>query len=160
MVPQRVIILDAYPLGNAALPLSRDEASNLGAQACRHWIEHCESMGAAVLVPAITYYEVLREIELRGAGTQLQRLQSFCFNANRFIPLSTHDLTVAARLWAAVRRDGQPTADRHALDGDAILAAQVRNLPVDQSHCVIATSNVKHLIRFGVKAAEWHEIEP
>jgi predicted nucleic acid-binding protein len=58
----------------------------------------------------------------------------------------------AAELWAISRRQGFPTADIQALDGDVILAAQA--LAVDG---VIITSNRKHLERFA-PTKFWNEI--
>jgi hypothetical protein len=63
----------------------------------------------------------------------------------------------AADLWAAVRIQGKPTADRHALDGDAILAAQALTYDAANRSIVIATDNVVHLSRF-VAAQAWETI--
>jgi hypothetical protein len=118
----------------------------------------CERAGASILVPAIAYYEEVRELELRKATGQIARLQRYCFDSNRFLPLTTKDLSLAAKLWAQVRHAGQPTADRHALDGDAILAAQILNLGISTSDIVIITKNPKHFVRFGLAAEEWQNI--
>lgn len=154
------IILDAYPLGNAAVAPPRPGTALTSSEQCRQWMTDCEEAGSFLLVPAITYYEEARELEMRQAARQLARLQSFCFDPARFVPLTTDHLTAAAALWGQVRRAGQTTADRHALDGDVILAAQVisLNLPADQY--VVATRNVQHLVRFGLVAKEWEAIMP
>jgi predicted nucleic acid-binding protein len=91
---------------------------------CHQWINDCEAMGHRVLVPAISYYEVLRELEQRQATGQIARLKTFCLQPRRFLPLSTDHLETAAQLWGQSRRAGLPAADRQALDGDVILAAQ------------------------------------
>jgi len=120
----------------------------------------CEREGAIFLVPAVAYYEEVREMELRRAAQQILRLQGFCFNPDRFIPLTTDHLTDAAKLWAQVRQEGQPTADRHSLDGDAILAAQVLSLNLLDDEYIVATRNPKHLNRFGLHTGEWQDIAP
>ena len=72
-----------------------------------------------------------------------------------YLPLTTAVMRDAAELWAQVRQSGLPTADRHALDGDVILAAQARSIPADD--VVVATTNVGHLARL-VDAALWTDI--
>ena len=52
----------------------------------------------------------------------------------------------AASFWAEARRQGRPTANDMALDGDVILAAQAATLGT--ADVVIATTNVAHLSRF------------
>lgn len=58
----------------------------------------------------------------------------------------------AAEFWANSRRQGVPTADKQALDGDVILAAQALAV-----HGTIVTGNRKHLSRF-VPAMDFSEI--
>jgi predicted nucleic acid-binding protein len=59
----------------------------------------------------------------------------------------------AAELWAEVRKQGKPTADSQALDGDVILAAQALH-----ADAVVATENVAHLSLL-VEAKHWKKIE-
>jgi hypothetical protein len=160
MVQYRYLALDAYPLGNAAVTHIRRGAALTSSQQCKQWITDCERAGATILVPAIAYYEEVRELELRRATGQIARFQHYCFDSNRFLPLTTKDLSLAAKLWAQVRHAGQPTADRHALDGDAILAAQVLNLGLPTDDVVIVTRNPNHFRRFGLIAEEWENIQP
>jgi len=110
-------------------------------------------------VPAIAYYESLREIERWTATGQGRRLRQYCFQPGRFIPLTTAHLDLAAMLWAQARRDGTPTASDSALDGDVILCAQVQSLGASPAEYVVATTNTKHLTRF-VHAVEWQNISP
>jgi hypothetical protein len=64
---------------------------------------------AMILVPAVAYYEVPREIERRTATSQGQRLRQYCFQPDRFIPLTTAQLELAAALWGQARGAGIPT---------------------------------------------------
>jgi predicted nucleic acid-binding protein len=74
-----------------------------------------------------------------------------------YLPVTTPILRQAALLWAEARRQGIPTADRHALDGDVILAATAR-VPVGDGHdAIVATTNVGHLSRF-IPAQLWQDI--
>ena len=74
-----------------------------------------------------------------------------------YLELTSRALRFGAELWAQARNEGIPTADRHALDIDVILAAQVSTSGLDLSNAVVATTNVKHLSRF-VRAEEWQRI--
>jgi hypothetical protein len=73
------------------------------------------------------------------------------------MPITTEAMLQAAAYWAEARRQGRPTADGHALDGDVILAAQARTLAREGHEVVVATTNVAHLSRF-VDARLWEEI--
>ena len=74
-----------------------------------------------------------------------------------YLPINTRAIRLAAQFWAEARRTGRPTADRHALDADMILAAQARLLAEDGYDVIVATTNVRHLTRF-VPASEWATI--
>ena len=124
---------------------------------CHNWINEREAAGHRILVPAIASYEALRELELLGAEQQIRRLKAFCLQPSRFIPLTTVHLESAAKLWAQARKSGLPTADRHALDGDVILAAQALSFELAAPQFVIATTNPGHLSRF-VPAQLWSDI--
>lgn len=152
------IVLDTYPLGNAALPLAAPQTAPTDSQACRLWMRDCEAAGVVLLVPAIAYYEGVRDLFQRRAVAKIARFQNFCFDPARFVPLSSNDLTEAGKLWGQVRRTGQTTADRHALDGDAILAAQVLNLQLPAGQFIVATRNAAHITRFGLPADTWENI--
>jgi hypothetical protein len=155
-----IIVLDTGPLSNCVVPISSNSgAPSSPSQACRQWIGACERAGATILVPAIAYYEVLREIERRNASSQRRRLQQYCFQPGRFIPLTTAQLELAAELWGEARRAGIPTASAASVDGDVILCAQVQSLGVAQLDYVVATTNTRHLSRF-VNAVEWQGIVP
>src|SRR4051794_8339165 len=137
-----IIVLDTFPASSVAkrpgtVPTLLDQ--------CRQWIGTCEAAGHRVLVPAIAYYEALRELEMRQATQQVARLQAFCLQPRRFIPLTTQHLEPAPRLWGQQRRPGQPTADPKALDGDVILAAQALSLGVSAPDLIVATTNPGHL---------------
>ncbi len=66
---------------------------------CHRWINECELPGHRVLAPAISYYEVLRELEQRQATSQIARLKYFCLQSKHFLPLTTAQLEIAAQLW-------------------------------------------------------------
>lgn len=151
-----IIVLDTFPASSVGkrpgtIPTLLDQ--------CRRWIEECEAAGHRILVPAIAYYEVLRELELRQAARQIVRLQAFCLQPRRFVPLTTEHLEAAARLWGQQRRAGQPTADPQALDCDVILAAQALSLGVAAPDLIVATTNPAHLSRL-VPCDLWTNILP
>ena len=75
---------------------------------------------------------------------------------DRYLPVTTDSMHLAANLWATTRQEGRPTASPHALDGDVILAAQALTA-FPNGDFVIATGNVAHLSRY-VPASLWQEI--
>jgi hypothetical protein len=157
--PPPFIILDTGPLSNCVVKIGKSSASLSVSEQCRQWLTDCERGGATILVPAIAYYEVLREVERRGATAQRQRLRDYCFQAGRFIPLTTTHLETAAILWGQARNTGLALADDTALDGDTILCAQVQSLGIATTDYIVATTNTKHLKTF-VSVAEWQDITP
>jgi predicted nucleic acid-binding protein len=151
-----IIVLDTFPTSSVAKrPGKKPSLSDQ----CHQWVDDCEVAGHTILVPAICYYEALRELEQRQATNQIERLKDFCLLAARFIPLATVHLERAAQLWGQARRGGQPTASDSALDADVILAAQVLSLGLPMDDFIVATTNVRHLARF-VHCDEWANIKP
>lgn len=153
----RIIVLDSFPLStigkNRSAPPSVTDH-------CRQWIMDCIAAGNSVRVPAIIYYETLRELERLNATAQIVRLRAFCFtDPDRFLPLETINLEEAAKLWGQIRNLGMPTASPEALDGDVILAAQARSLGVAPPGLIVATTNPAHISRY-VAADLWTNIQP
>ena len=80
----RLILLDAGPLGIVTKRRGVPDA-----EASRAWVTHCFHQGALVLVPAVAYYEVRRELERIHNATGLARLEAFCSAVpGRYLPLS------------------------------------------------------------------------
>jgi hypothetical protein len=152
-----VIILDTFPTSSTGKHPSRKKPSLL--DRCRTWIDDCEAAGYVVMVPAVSYYEALRELELLRAPSQIALLRGFCHEPGRFIPLTTEHLEHAAQLWAFARRIGRPTAPPEALDGDVIIAAQALSLGLPTSDFIVATTNPNHLSLF-VPCDHWSNIRP
>jgi predicted nucleic acid-binding protein len=147
-----VLLLDSGPLGLITHPQrSRDVV------AITDWLKECVHAGARVLVPAIVYYEIKRELLRANKPLGISRLDAFVNAApDRYVPLTDDALRLAAELWAQSRQAGRPTADAAALDIDVLLAAQalrVRGTPA------VATTNQKHLSQF-VSASHWTNIDP
>jgi len=77
-----------------------------------------------VIIPAIVYYELKRELLRAGKTFGVSRLETFTSaTSGRYLPLSDEALQLAAALWARARQQGRPTADVKDLDIDVILAA-------------------------------------
>lgn len=146
-----IVLLDAGPLGLVTNPKATPQA-----KVCHEWLEALLSKGVRVQIPEITDYEVRRELlraNLTASVTRLDALKQ----ALGYVPLSTPAMLKAAEFWAQLRREGRPTADDKALDGDVILAAQSTVLGQNGEEVVIATTNVGHLSRL-VSAYTWQEI--
>jgi predicted nucleic acid-binding protein len=147
-----VLFLDSGPLGLITQPQRSQEVI-----AVTDWLKDCLRAGARVLVPAIIYYEIKRELLRANKVIGIARLDAFV-NAvpDRYVPLTDDALRFAAELWAQSRRVGRPTADATALDIDVLLAAQALRLG---SSALVATTNPKHLSQF-VQALPWTDISP
>ena len=147
----RRVILDTGPLGQ----ISHAKASSTNTEITK-WVLEKLAAGYEVIIPEIADYELRREYVLNREkmAPSLARLDALGREL-RYLPLTTEMIRLAADFWASVRRppNPRPTADRHALDGDAILAAQAKI-----AEAVIITDNIGHLARFeGVVAKVWGE---
>ncbi len=143
------VFLDGTPLA-----LLAHKAGSPAGEACRTWLERVIGAGRVVVLPEIIDYELRRELLRLGASASIRRLDRLC-SLLEYLPLDTGTMREAAALWAMARSKGRPTADKHALDADVILAAQVRQRGPSAS--VIATSNVSHF-ELLAPAAEWSTI--
>jgi hypothetical protein len=74
-----------------------------------------------------------------------------------YIPVTPDAWLEAAQLWAQVRKQGLPTADKNALDAVIILAAQATMVGREGYEVIVATTNVRHLSQL-VVAKEWRDI--
>jgi predicted nucleic acid-binding protein len=112
-----------------------------------------------VIIPAIVYYELKRELLRANKTLSVARLEAFATTTpGRYLPLSDEALRLAARLWANARQQGRPTADFKDLDIDVILAAQALSFGPAPSDVVVATSNPRHLSQF-ITAQNWNDIQ-
>ena len=144
-LPDKPLMLDSGPLGWA---LRTGTSANAG---FREWLSWQLQNNRRIYIPEIADYEVRRNLILERLTESLDRLDALK-NVLHYAPLTTSVMKEAARMWANMRRKGQPAADRHALDGDVILAAQAL------AHgAVIITTNLKHLDRIA-PAMTWEQL--
>lgn len=149
----KVVVLDTSPLGL----LTQSETAP-SAVAINRWLSGLLASGVRVVVPEVADFELRRELLRLKRPASVTRLD--IFNAavpDRYVPITTEAMLLAAELWAQVRQQGLPTADPKSLDADVILAAQTLTLGVPADDLIVATSNVSHLTRF-VAADAWHHI--
>lgn len=139
----QTVVLDTGPLGKIAHPRRNPEVTA--------WFDHLLDAGFTVILPEIADYEVRRELLLAGLTRSVGRLDALR-EVITYAPITTRAMMRAAELWAMARKQGQPTSDPKALDGDVILAAQA-----EEAGGIVATDNVRHLSRF-VDAREWRDI--
>jgi predicted nucleic acid-binding protein len=147
------IFLDSGPLSLVAQRKGKAEADR-----CKAWLQRMIAAGWQVVVPSITDYEVRRELIRASKLESVARLDAL-HEATTYMALDKETMILAADLWAKVRREGRPTSDPLALDGDVILAAQALSVGTASDDVVVATTNVGHIARF-VAACLWTEIEP
>ena len=133
----RIILLDSGPLGLITNPSASEENRE-----CNAWIQKRLREGDRVMVPAISDFEVRRELLRAEKRKGLARLDGLKTVVG-FIPLTSEALLQAAQFWAEARRSGKPTAADSALDGDVILCAHAAELTRPQHETVIATTTVK-----------------
>jgi predicted nucleic acid-binding protein len=151
----RIVFLDSGPLG--LLTHSQRSAEVI---AVAEWLSRCLVGGSRIIVPAIVYYELKRELLRARKSFSAGRLDAFVNAApGRYLPLSDEALRLAAELWAEARQKGRPTAESKALDIDVLIAAQVLSCGAVSSEMVVATTNPKHLSQF-TTARHWNEILP
>lgn len=142
-------MLDSGPLGIVTNPKAASPLSQEG----KVWLQSLPLKGYIVMLPEIADYEVRRELIRVGKTAGIRRLDQLKSQIP-YCPLTTEVMLLAAQLWADARNRGKPTADRNALDGDVILAAQAIGEVNAGNEVVIATTNVGHLSQF-VDAREW-----
>ena len=149
----QILFLDSGPLGLLTHPQRSAEVV-----AVTEWLSHCLLGGCRVIVPAIVYYELKRELLRAKKSFGVARLEAFiAATPGRYLPLSDEALRLAADLWAKSRQEGQPTADPKSLDIDVIIAGQALSFGAGSAEVIIATTNPKHLTQF-VTAKNWSEI--
>jgi predicted nucleic acid-binding protein len=149
----RVFLLDSGPLGLLTHPQRTADVI-----AITEWLSRCLLGRVRVIVPAIVYYEIRRELLRAGKTFGVERLDAFVVAApGRYLPLTDVALRLAAELWARSRQAGRPTADNKALDVDVLIAAQALTFPASPSEVEVVTTNPKHLVQF-VAAKHWNEI--
>jgi predicted nucleic acid-binding protein len=94
----RVIVLDTFPLSSTG---KLDPPPGVGPtmlDRCHRWVRDCVTAGDRVVVPAISYYEVLRELERLNATGQISRLRAFCHAVpDRYLSLTDAHLELAAK---------------------------------------------------------------
>ena len=140
------IVLDSGPLGLVTNPRLTEQST-----ACLRWVQQSLAAGVRIIVPEIVDYEIRRELLRVERHAGLARLDVLVRQVD-YLPITTSAMRLAAQLWARTRRQGRPTADSRALDGDVILAAQVLTSEFPQA--VVATANIRHIALF-VPAAPW-----
>lgn len=151
----RFLVLDSGPLGLLTHPQRNAEVV-----AITEWLSRCLRAGNRVIIPAIVYYELKRELLRANKTLSVARLEAFTTTTpGRYLPVSDEALRLAAQLWANARQQGRPTADYKDLDIDVILAAQTLSFGPAPSDAVVATSNPKHLSQF-ITAQNWDHIQP
>ena len=146
-----VILLDAGPLGLITNPRASQETRE-----CNQWLESLALQEIEVKIPEIADFEVRRELLRADKFKGIERLNDLQKYLD-YVPLTTQTMLKAAQFWAQVRKQGMPTADDKALDGDVILAAQATLIQDEGHEVIIATTNVGHLSRLA-QANTWRNI--
>ncbi|NER24545.1 MAG: type II toxin-antitoxin system VapC family toxin [Symploca sp. SIO1C2] len=147
----QVIVLDSAPVGLITNP----KATGLSAK-CQEWFSNLFDRGYDVILPEIIDYEIRRELLRANKISGINKLNQLKAEII-YLPITTEVMLKAAELWAEVRKQGKPTADSKALDGDVILAAQALLVTNYGYEVTVATNNTKHLSLF-VDAQVWQDI--
>jgi len=147
----QVIVLDSAPVGLITNP----KATGLSAK-CQEWFSNLFARGYDVILPEIIDYEIRRELLRANKISGINKLNQLKAEII-YLPITTEVMLKAAELWAEVRKQGKPTADSKALDGDVILAAQALLVTNYGYEVTVATNNTKHLSLF-IDAQVWQDI--
>lgn len=136
----RFLLLDSAPLGFITHPQRSDRVAVV-----TEWLSRCILNGNRVVVPAIVYYELKRELLRAKKTSGIARLDAFiAATPGRYLPLSDEALRLAAELWAISKAAG--TADRAALDVDVVLADQALTFGPAASDVIVAATSAKHFL--------------
>ena len=155
-----IALLDTGTIGILSSASAGEEARR-----CTEWLAHIRRAGVEVKVPLICYYEIRREmIRLVGDASRSVVVRSRWedaliwfddFSARLGIAgIDVKVMRIASDLWAEARRRGLPTAARHSLDADVILAAIARRASRGGRDVRVVTTNVGHLAHY-VPACRW-----
>ena len=109
---RKVIVIDSAPLGLVTHPKLSGEALE-----CNQWLRARIRDGDRVILPEIADYEVRRELLRGNKDAGLAILDDFC-RILEYLPITTAAMRQACVFWAMARKQGRPTADDKALDGD------------------------------------------
>ncbi len=146
------VLLDAGPLGL----VTNTNPRNPEAVQCAQWLQSMLSSGIRVCIPEVSDYEVRRsliKIDSKKSINKLDQLNSVL----DYQPITTLAMHQAAEFWARARKQGNPTADDKALDGDMVLVGQASKILQQGDNVIIATTNVKHIELF-MDARQWNDI--
>lgn len=150
--------------------VTQRKGRNPNADAAIAWQDKLQDdHGILAFVPEIADYESRREFLRSGNADAISRLDAYAnLVPGRYLPLNTPAVREAAVLRAQTRNAGTPTANRDALDGDALIAAQVFDWcatnRVALTSVAVATGNVSDMTRFAdannaaLQAARWQDI--
>lgn len=141
----KAIILDTGPLGRITHPKPKPNRE------IAIWFKKVLRTETIVFIPEIVDYELRRNFLLEGMKEAIKRLDQL-EDELIYLPLDTEIMLKAAELWAFMRRQGKPSADPKALDGDVILAAQALKV-----NATVITENISHL-KLMVAAKNWKEL--
>ncbi len=147
----KAILLDSTPLGQITHPKVKPEI--------REWLEKINQENINLLIPEIVDYELRRQLLLNNRFKSIARLDALI--ENRLVLINRETILKACELWAWIRQQGLPTADKNNIDGDVILSAQAILQKQFYQEVIIVTENVKHLSRFcvyGIIVEKWSEI--
>ena len=144
LVQPTAVVLDETPLS-----LLTQKVGHIQGDICKTWYAGLVQAGHRFYVPEIADFGLRRELIRAGRTSSITRLDSFLVALpDRYLPLTTPAVRLAAALWAQVRNQGRTTAPPEALDGDTLIAAQANLLnpaAFGLSAAVVATANVGHL---------------
>jgi len=146
------VVLDSGPLGLVI----NTNPKNQDALDCAQWLRSLLSTGVQICIPEVCDYEVRRSLLKIQSTKSLARLDQLN-SVLDYLPISTASMRQAAESWAQARKQGTPTADDKALDGDMVLVGQALTLEQSGITVVIATTNVRHIELF-LNARHWNDI--
>lgn len=151
-----LVLLDTTPLGLAVHPNANQSKPILT------WLAELRKAKVQVKIPAISDYELRRELLRIDSKRSLQVLDKF-IELYGYLPLNRRTMNLAASFWSDLRKIAKAGSHDKELDGDVILAAQAAIEKAKSENkgndVVIATENLKHFANLSVTAMRWGDIK-
>lgn len=137
-----IILLDRGPLAQRTNPRATPENERAAL-----WRRGLSATRTRVILPEIADHRFAGAEQFASDLTGLRQMDALELVLED-APPTTEAMPPAAAFWAGARRRGRPLADRHALDGDVIPAAQATRAARQGDPPLVATTNPAHPSRF------------
>lgn len=147
------VLLDSSLLSIISNPSYKEENRQ-----CQQWVKGLVQNDIAVVIPAVTDYELRRTLLQGHKEEGLKNLDRIGSMGLMYVEMTEKMWRKGSELWAWARNSGQSTAHAERIDIDCLLASQAIVLAESTGeYTVVATKNIKHIQRY-TPAMKWEDI--